>query len=423
MGKYRINGLRRLEGTLQVQGSKNAALPILAAALLVPESTVHNCPELSDVEAAVHILEELGCRCHREGGSVTVTAGECLNSSIPEALMREMRSSVVFLGAMIARCGRARISLPGGCELGPRPIDMHLSGLQKLGVTVLDDRGYLDCRAANGLHGARIALPFPSVGATENIMIAASVAKGMTEIHNAAREPEISNLADFLNAAGARVQIALDGTVYVEGVPKLHACEYAVIPDRIAAATYLCAAAATGSRLQLAGINPIHLTACIPLYEEAGCTLRMEKNSLELYAPASLKALRMVRTMPYPGFPTDAQAPFMAMCCLAKGTSVFVENIFENRYKHAGELSRMGAQIKLEGRVAVVEGAARLHGARVECTDLRGGAALVIAALAAEGETVIDEIRHLERGYEALERNLCALGADIKKLENGEDFC
>lgn len=420
MGKYIINGLRKLEGTLPVQGSKNAALPVLAAALLAPESTIHNCPELSDVAAAVHILEDLGCSCLREGASITVKTDGCLQSAIADSLMREMRSSVVFLGAIIARCGKARISFPGGCELGPRPIDMHLSGLQKLGVTVQDDCGYLDCRAENGLHGARIALPFPSVGATENIMIAASAAKGITEIHNAAREPEISGLADFLNAAGAHIRIARDGTVFIEGVERLHACEYTVIPDRIAAATYLCAAAAAGGRVCLTGADPGHLTACIPMYEEAGCTVRIQKDTIELQAPKRLEALHMVRTMPYPGFPTDAQAPFMAMSCLAAGTSVFVENIFENRYKHAGELARMGACIKLEGRVAVVEGARRLHGAGVECTDLRGGAALVIAALAAEGETVVSEIRHIERGYEAFERNLSLLGADIQRADSVE---
>lgn len=416
MGKYIMNGLRRLEGTLRVQGSKNAALPILAAALLTPKSTIHNCPDLSDVAAAIHILEDLGCRCCREGSSVTVTADSCPQSFIADSLMREMRSSVVFLGAMVARCGKARISFPGGCELGPRPIDMHLSGLQKMGVFIRDDGGYLDCRAENGLHGARIALPFPSVGATENIMIAACTAKGTTEIHNAAREPEIGGLADFLNAAGARIRIAPDGTVFIEGVKQLHECEYTVIADRIAAATYLCAAAVSGGRLLLTGADPGHLTACIPLYEQAGCTVHIREDAIELQAPKRLGALPIVRTMPYPGFPTDAQAPFMAMSSLAAGTSVFVENIFENRYKHAGELARMGADIKLEGRVAVVEGTERLHGASVNCTDLRGGAALVVAALAAEGETVVREIRHIERGYEALEKNLSLLGADIRRV-------
>lgn len=420
MEKYVIKGRGRLDGSLRVQGSKNAALPVLAAALLIPESTLHNCPDLSDVRAALHILTVLGCRCRREGDSVWVAADGCAESVIPDALMRQMRSSVVFLGAMVARYGQARISLPGGCELGPRPIDMHLSGLQKLGVSVRDDCGYLDCRAENGLHGARIVLPFPSVGATENIMIAASLADGVTEIHNAAREPEISGLSDYLNAAGARIRIAPDGTVFIEGVRQLHACEYTVIPDRIAAATYLCAVAAAGGRLLLTGAEPEHLGACMPLYEEAGCMLRTAGQEIELQAPRQLHAMRIVRTMPYPGFPTDAQAPFMAMSCLARGTSLFVENIFENRYKHVEELTRMGARIKLEGRVAVVEGAERLHGASVSCTDLRGGAALVIAALAAEGETTVDEIRHIERGYEGLEQSLKQLGADIRRIEHGE---
>lgn len=422
MGKYLVNGQRKLEGELTVQGSKNAALPILAATLLTPQSVVHNCPDLSDITAAANILVDLGCSCRREGGSVVVDAGNCDRAEIPDDLMREMRSSIVFLGAMIARGGRARISFPGGCELGPRPIDMHLSGLRKLGVSIRDDHGYLDCRAEGGLHGARISLPFPSVGATENIMIAASVAAGNTEIHNAAREPEISDLARFLCNAGANIHIDTSGTVYIRGVERLHACEHRVIPDRIAAATYLAAAAITGSSLTLKGVDPQHLTALIPMYEEAGCEIKSTDEVLSLTAPERLSPLRAVRTMPYPGFPTDAQAPFMAMCCKSRGTSVFVENIFENRYKHAGELSRMGANIKVEGRVAVVEGVESLHGAKVECTDLRGGASLVVAALAAEGETEISEIRHIERGYEALEENLGMLGACIKKVENDNGF-
>lgn len=415
-GKYIVKGPCQLGGELRVQGAKNAALPILAAALLTPQSVVHNCPDLSDITAASDILENLGCSCRREGASLVVTAGNAGSSEIPDRLMREMRSSIVFLGAIVARGGHARISMPGGCELGPRPIDMHLEGLRKLGVTIRDDLGTLDCYARDGLHGARVSLPFPSVGATENVMIAASVARGDTEIHNAAREPEIGNLADFLNSCGARVRMDASGSIYIRGVRELHSCEFAVIPDRIAAATYLCAAAATASPLRLTNMDPSHLTACIPMLEEAGCEVRMGTDSMEILPPRRLRPLRMVRTMPHPGFPTDAQAPFMAMCSCAEGTSIFAENIFENRYKHAAELSRMGANIKVEGRVAVVEGVGKLHGAPVECTDLRGGAALVIAALSARGTTEITEIRHIERGYEAMDRSLRSLGANIAKI-------
>ena len=423
MGKYIVEGQARLQGELRVQGSKNAALPILAATLLTPHSVVHNCPNLSDIGAASNILEYLGCRCSLEEGTMTVDTAGCCRDDIPDNLMREMRSSIVFLGAIIARCARARISMPGGCELGPRPIDIHLSGLKKLGVSIRDDYGYLDCRAEHGLHGAKISLPFPSVGATENIMIAASVARGDTEIHNAAREPEIYALAAFLCACGGKVQIDSSGTVYVSGVERLQSCEHTVIPDRIVAATWLSCAAITGSRLHLYDVEPQHLTACIPMFEEAGCELRAGESTLDIVSPRRLLPLRMVRTMPYPGFPTDAQAPFMAMCALSSGTSVFVENIFENRYKHAGELCRMGANIKVEGRVAVVQGVPLLHGAKVECTDLRGGASLVVAALAAQGDSEISEIRHVERGYEDLEGNLRSLGAKIKKVEKSGDIC
>lgn len=416
-GIYLVEGPCRLRGEVRVQGAKNAALPILAAALLTPESIIHRCPRLSDIDAAADILRHFGCRCEWEGETLHITRGEMTGCEIPEHLMREMRSSIVFLGAAIARCGSARISMPGGCELGPRPIDMHLSALRRLGVRIEDDDGFLRCTASGGLRGARIALPFPSVGATENAMIAACLAEGETELHNAAREPEIADLAAFLNAAGAQIHIDASGSIFIRGVRALHACEHTVIPDRIVAVTYLCAAAATGSSLTLRGVETDHLAACLPLFEEMGCTIRQSRrdSTLSIAAPQEVSSLHMVRTMPYPGFPTDAQAPLMAVCCRAKGTSIFVENIFENRYKHAAELLRMGADIKVEGRVAVVEGVGKLHSARVECTDLRGGAAMVVAALGAQGETRIGQIRHIERGYETLDECLRTLGASIKK--------
>lgn len=415
MAKYYIEGGGRLSGELSIHGAKNSVLPILAGALLMQESVIHNCPALTDVSAACNILNYLGCDAKRDGECVVTKSDIPLNCDIPDQLMREMRSSVVFLGAIIARCGKATVSLPGGCELGPRPIDMHLEALKKLGVEIIENHGYLECSVKNKLRGAVIALPFPSVGATENVMLAACTAAGDTIIHNAAREPEIEDLAGFLNTAGADITIKENGTILIRGVKRLGSAEYHVIPDRIAAATYLCCAAATGGEIVLRDVIPEHLTAILPFLEESGCTIAVNHDTIELKAPTRLKPVRMVRTMPYPGFPTDAQSPLMALSCIADGTSVYVENIFESRYKHAGELSRMGAKIKIEGRVAVVEGVDSLHGASVVCTDLRGGAALVTAAIAARGKSEISDIYHIERGYQDFDKNLALLGAMIEK--------
>ncbi len=292
---------------------------------------------------------------------------------------------------------------------------MHLAALEKLGVAISEDHGYLECKVVDKLRGATIVLPFPSVGATENIMLAASTAEGETIIHNAAREPEIDDLANFLNTAGADISIKENGTVVIRGVKKLHSAEYNVIADRIAAATYLCCAAITGGQIVLHDVVFEHLTAVLPFLEETGCTIRSKRDTIELIAPKRLKPVRMVRTMPYPGFPTDSQSPLMAITCVADGTSVFVENIFESRYKQVAELARMGAKIKVEGRVAVVEGVEKLHGASAFCTDLRGGASLVVAALAAEGASEIAKISHIERGYQDFDKNLASLGAMIIK--------
>ncbi|MCL2068463.1 MAG: UDP-N-acetylglucosamine 1-carboxyvinyltransferase [Oscillospiraceae bacterium] len=308
-------------------------------------------------------------------------------------------------------------SQPGGCELGPRPIDLHLSSLEKLGVDITEDHGYLDCKLRHPLCGAVITLPFPSVGATENIILAACTAKGDTVIHNPAREPEIEDLIGFLNKAGANISVREGGSIYIRGVSGIGSAEYSIIPDRIAAATYLCCAAITRGSILLRGVMPGHMTAIFPILEEMGCTLRIGRGEIHLASPRRLKPLRLVRTMPYPGFPTDTQAPLMSVSCLSEGTSVFVENIFESRYKHACELTRMGARISVEGRVAVVEGVGSLHGAAAVCTDLRGGASLVVAALAANGQSKISEITHIERGYQDFDKNLSSLGAKIDKGE------
>ncbi len=413
MQNYIIHGGTPLQGQLDIHGAKNAALPILAATLLCDKAVLHNCPRLTDVEAACNILHYLGCTTHRHGDVVDISFDGKGDFRIPDTLMRAMRSSIVFLGAVVARWGRAELSMPGGCELGPRPIDMHLSSLRKLGVEVQEGGGLLKCSAPNGLHGAKITLPFPSVGATENVILASCLAKGHTELHNAAREPEIVDLVEFLSACGANIAIMPDGSIHVEGVKKLSGCEYSVIPDRIAAATYLSAAAATGGEIELGRTRPDHLEAVLPLFEEAGCKIYTEGDKITLKAPKRLLALRSVRTMPYPGFCTDAQSIMLAMSCVAEGTSVFIETIFESRYKQVGELVRMGADIKVEGRMAVVQGVSQLQGAQVSCTDLRGGAALAIAALAARGESRLDCVHHIDRGYEYFVDNLKKLGAQI----------
>ena len=362
-------------------------------------------------------MRYLGCSVRRSGSDMEVDAAPMSRFDIPDHLMHEMRSSIVFLGAIAARSGQAKMSLPGGCELGPRPIDLHLKALREMGMTISEEHGILNCVCQKGLQGKTIYLSFPSVGATENVMLAAVMAKGATQITNAAREPEIVDLAEYLAGCGARIRGAGCGTITIEGVTELHGCEHCVIPDRIACVTYMAAAALTGGRVELERVEPRHIEAVIPSFEEAGCIVRREGTRLILTAPKRLSAIKAVRTMPYPGFPTDAQAPLMAMTTMAKGTSLFIENIFLNRYKHVGELLRLGAHIKVEDRVAVVEGVSRLSGTTVESTDLRGGAALVLAGLAAEGKTTIRGIQHIDRGYERLEERLAALGAEIRREE------
>lgn len=414
MSEIIISGGKQLSGVLKVQGAKNSVLPVLAATVLCgKECVIHNCPALSDVETSIKILRALGCTAEKEGDAVTVNSAAVSGYEIPDGLMREMRSSVVFLGAVIGRCKRAVISSPGGCELGPRPIDLHLSSLEKMGVTVKEEHGFLYCAAENGLHGTEINLGFPSVGATENIILAAATAEGMTVIHGAAKEPEISDLADFLNSAGARIYGCGSDTVRIYGVERLGGAEHTIIPDRIAAATYMACAAVTGGTLTLSDIMPSHMVSVFWVFKECGCNIELSGKSVRISAPERLLRVPTVRSLVYPGFPTDAGPIAVAMLSLAKGTSVFVENIFENRFRYVDELKRFGAKIKTEGKTAVIEGVSELSGANCKATDLRGGAALVIAALAAKGESRIGEIHHIERGYDDIAANLKQLGADI----------
>lgn len=417
MSKLYITGQKRLSGATVLQGAKNSALPVLAATVLAGgESVLYRCPQLSDVDASLRILRWLGCKAQRSGDAVLVQNDGITRHDVPDALMRQTRGSIAFLGAVLARQGRVRLSLPGGCAIGQRPVDLHIKALRCMGAVVKERHGWLDCRAPHGLHGADISLPFPSVGATETVLLAACTADGATTLTNAAREPEISDLAEFLTGCGARIHGAGESVVVIDGVPRLTGCAHALIPDRIVAATLIACAAVTGSTITLQGVIHSHLSGILPVFEDAGCVFAAHENELRVAAPQRLHSMKMIRTMPYPGFPTDAQAPLLAAATVAEGTTVFMENIFENRYRHTAELGRMGADIKTEGRFAVVEGVPRLYGAAVEAADLRGAAALVAAGLCAEGKTELSGVHFLERGYEGLEQVLSSLGADIKKV-------
>ena len=417
MSKMLIEGARKLSGEVEVQGAKNSALPILAATILSGgENVLCNCANISDIDAAVGILRYLGGSVSRHHTTMLVNTDSLCRFDIPLDLMREMRSSIVFLGAVLSRHKRARLSFPGGCELGPRPIDLHLKALRQMGAVINEHHGILDCYAPKGLTGTKISLSFPSVGATENILLAAVNAKGTTTLTNAAREPEIVDLAEYLNKCGAKIYGAGEGIIVVDGVGKLHGTQHTIIPDRIVASTLLSCAAVTGSEILLKGVISQHLSSVISIFEEAGCKVKADKGEISFCAPERLNAVKNIRTMPYPGFPTDAQAPLMSALTVARGTSCFVENIFESRFKHVGELLRLGANIKVEGKVAVVEGVSGLSGALVEAQDLRGAAALITAGLAAEGTTEVTGIKYLERGYDSFETVLSDLGASVRKV-------
>ena len=411
MSEFHVIGGNRLEGELTVQGAKNSVLPILAACLLSRRPvTVRNCPALTDVEAALAILTHLGCEVRREGDAVWVDPSAGDGTDIPDRLMRAMRSSVIFLGPVLARSGRVRLTHPGGCELGSRPIDLHLAAVRALGGRVEEGPAGLCCEGR--LTGADIQLALPSVGATENALLAALGAEGTTTITNAAREPEITDLQNFVNVLGARVRGAGSPVITVEGGRPLTGGTYTVMGDRIVAATLMAATAAAGGRVSLRGVDHRHVAPVSAVLAEAGCRVTHDSHRVELTRDTRrpLRLRGTVRTAPHPGFPTDAQAPVMAALAAGFGSVLFVENIFDSRYRHVPELARMGADITAEGRVALVRGVPRLHGAAVEAADLRGGAALAVAALGAEGESVITGLRHIDRGYAALESMIQQLG-------------
>ena len=415
MDKLRIRGGRPLEGELTVSGAKNAALPIMCAALLTAEPLrLANLPRLMDVATMAKLLAQMGVGVERGDGEATLHARAIADPTAPYELVRTMRASVLVLGPLLARCGQAKVSLPGGCAIGQRPVDQHIKGLQAMGASVNVEHGYMHA-SARRLRGARVVMDMVTVTGTENLMMAATLAEGTTLIENAAREPEVVDLARCLVAMGARIEGAGGDVIRIDGVASLSGASHRVMPDRIEAATYLVAAAAAGGHVRLRAAAPECLDASIEKLREAGARIEVKGEAIDLRMSARPEAVS-VRTAPYPGFATDMQAQFMALATVAQGTAVITETIFENRFMHALELQRLGADIAIQGNSAVVRGVERLQGAAVMATDLRASAGLVIAGLAAEGETIVDRIYHLDRGYEALEKKLGALGARVERV-------
>lgn len=418
MQKFIITGGNRLSGEINLQGSKNSALPIMAGTLLSGgECVLKSCPLLTDVYSASRILNGLGCKCHLSSECAVIDSSNASDFEISERLMREMRSSIMFMGAILGRMGECIVSIPGGCELGPRPIDMHLAAFRKMGVDISDKDGRIYCSIPSGkAHGAKISLSFPSVGTTENIILCAVTADGETVINNAAREPEICDLCRFLRCCGADIKGDGESRIIINGVEKLHGCEYTIMPDRIVGATYIAMTAATGGELILKNACISEMEPFISVMEQTGCGIYIADNRIYVRKGARLHALKdRIRTMPHPGFPTDAQAVLMSALITADGTSVFEENIFDCRYRHTDALIKMGADIQVMGKVAVIRGVKKLHGADIEATDLRGGAAMAAAALSAEGTTRLSNIHHIDRGYEKFEEAVSSLGGKIRR--------
>lgn len=415
MAKYIIKGSNKLEGKVKISGSKNAALPIIAASILnAGKTTLYNVPNIHDTQMMFEILKNLGGKVEKKNNKIIIDTSKIKKYEISEDLMRQMRSSVILAGSLIGKYQKAIFSYPGGCDIGTRPIDLHLKGFEKLGINITKNYGNISC-ICDKIVGEKIDLDFPSVGATENIMLASCLGEGTTQINNAAREPEIIDLQNFLNKMGAKIQGAGSNKIQIEGVKKLNDVSYNIMPDRIETGTFLCAAAMSQGNIIIENTNINHITPIISKLEEANCKLKLEKDKIELKAPKKLKALE-IRTMPYPGFPTDMQSIFVSMLTIAKGTSIIVENIFESRYKFIQELIRMGAKITIEGKSAIVKGTRKLYGANVNATDLRGGAALVLAGIVAKGETTIENIEYILRGYENLNKKLENLGVNIKMV-------
>ncbi len=421
MEKIIVRGGNRLEGTVRVEGAKNAVLPVLAATLLASEgkSVLKDVPELSDVYTINEVIRNLNTEVKFSNNTVTVDASGPLAEEAPFEYVRKMRASVLVMGSLLARNGKARVALPGGCAIGSRPIDQHLKGFEAMGAKVKVGNGFIEAEVEGRLKGAKIYLDFPSVGATENIMMAAALADGVTILDNCAKEPEIVDLANYLNKMGAKVKGAGTTTIRIEGVEKLYGTEHHIIPDRIEAGTFMVAAAITGGNVLVQGALMEHLSSLVAKMEEMGITIKEEKDGLRVIGSESMKAVD-IKTMPHPGFPTDMQSQMMALLLRANGTSMITETVFENRFMHVEEFRRMNADIKIDGRSVIISGGANLQGAEVAATDLRAAAALILSGLVADGVTRVTELKHLDRGYVNFHGKLASLGADIERINESE---
>jgi UDP-N-acetylglucosamine 1-carboxyvinyltransferase len=415
--KLIISGGNRLQGTVRIDGAKNSALSIMAATLLTKDVCIlRNIPHLTDVDIMAEVIRKLGVKVEwKEDNNLYIDSDYFNNYEAPYELVKMMRASILVMGPLLARLKKAKISLPGGCAIGARPVDYHLKGFEALGAQVEVEKGYIEAKV-NTLKGDEIYLDFPSLGATENIMMAACLAEGITKIVNSAKDPEVVELGHLLNKMGAKVKGLGTDLIKIEGVKELHGIDYAIIPDRIEAGTYMIAAAITGGDVLIEKADPLLLKPLIVKLEKAGVQIKLKKNLIKVIGPDRVKAVD-IKTLPFPGFPTDMQPQFMALSCVAKGTSVITETVFENRFVHTGDLIRMGADIKVEGHSTIIKGVKKLSAAPVMASDLRGGAALVLAGLVAEGTTELSRIYHLDRGYVKLEEKLNSLGADIKRVK------
>jgi UDP-N-acetylglucosamine 1-carboxyvinyltransferase len=420
--KIIVRGGQRLYGSVKVEGAKNAVLPVLAATLLASDgkSVIRDVPTLSDVYTINEVLRNLNAEVAFNNNTVVVDASRVLKEEAPFEYVRKMRASVLVMGSLLARNGRARVALPGGCAIGSRPIDQHLKGFEAMGAKVKVGNGFIEAEVEGRLKGAKIYLDFPSVGATENIMMAATLAKGTTIIENVAKEPEIVDLANFLNKMGGNVRGAGTGTLRIEGVDVLFGAEHHIIPDRIEAGTFMVASAITGGNVLVQGAVPEHLSSLIAKMEEMGVTIIEESDGVRVIGPEKLKAVD-IKTMPHPGFPTDMQSQMMALLLRAEGTSMITETVFENRFMHVEEFRRMNADIKIEGRSVILNGPSNLQGAEVSATDLRAAAALILTGLVSEGNTRVTELKHLDRGYVNFHGKLASLGADIERVKEAEE--
>ncbi|WP_186576601.1 UDP-N-acetylglucosamine 1-carboxyvinyltransferase [Aquibacillus kalidii] len=422
MEKIIVRGGRQLTGTVKVEGAKNAVLPVIAASIIASEgkSVLYEVPALADVYTIKEVLSNMNADVSFANNTVTVDASQPLTTEAPFEYVRKMRASVLVLGPLLARYGHAKVAMPGGCAIGSRPIDLHLKGFEAMGAKVHVGNGFVEVHAEGRLKGAKIYLDVPSVGATENIMMAAALADGKTVIENCAKEPEIVDLANFLNKMGAKVIGAGTETIKIQGVDRLHGVEHTIIPDRIEAGTFMTAAAITGGNVLVKGAELEHMRSLVSKMEEMGVKIIEEADGLRVIGPKRLKATD-IKTLPHPGFPTDMQSQMMALMLNAHGTSVITETVFENRFMHVEEFRRMNAKLKIEGRSVIVEGPVQLQGAEVSATDLRAGAALILAGLTAEGYTRVTELKHIDRGYVDLAEKLAQLGADIERVSDEED--